>query len=88
MYVLDDELILADIKSNAINSAIYVLNSTWTKVANMPEESICSERLNCRLVVTKSNDLKTFYLFRESFSDFFNNPIVYYSRKWLRHNLL
>ena len=73
MYVLDDELILADIKSNAIKSTIYVLNSTWTKVSNIPENSICSEPLDCELVVTKSNYLKTFYLFRESFVNFFIN---------------
>ena len=87
MYVLDDELILADIKSNDINSTIYVLNSTWTKVSNIPEDSICSKPLDCELVVTKSNDLKTFYLFRESFVNFYK-LFVYYLRKWLRHNLL
>ena len=73
MYVLDDELILADIKSNPLNSTIYVLNSTWTKVSNIPKDSICSKPLDCELVVTKSNDMKTFYLFRESFVNFFIN---------------
>merc|ERR1712176_1466907 len=53
-YVLDDELILA----GRSELAIYVLNTTWTKISNIPKNSICSERLSCGLVVTKSNDLK------------------------------